>query len=80
MTNKITNSEMDENLEKIDFSYPLSIKNISNQFNNLYSKDKSKKVKRDYIIYYLCKSNKYRRVDPIELSSNKHKVSVWTKI
>ena len=62
-------------LEKIDFSQPLSLKNIRNR-----SRINGKLISKKYMIRYLHESSNYRNVKPLEVGSHKHKLNVWTKV
>jgi len=81
MKNKHTKDEMESKLSNIDFKYPLSIKTILNKLNNNSNNlDNFKTVKKNYLIFFLHKSENYRIVNPLELSSNKFKLNVWTRV
>lgn len=64
-----------DELNKLDFSQPLSVKNIRRQIriNNKY-------VNKFCILKVLHKSDLYRNVKPYEVGSGKDKVNVWTRV
>ena len=64
-------------LDELDFSYPLSLRNIVHKVNNnKFPLEISKKKIR----YYLHNSNKYQLVNPYEVGSGKTKLNVWKKV
>tara|TARA_Y100000389_G_C17408616_1_gene489535 strand:- start:300 stop:509 length:210 start_codon:yes stop_codon:yes gene_type:complete len=66
---------IDTQLEKIDFSQPLSLKKIRNR-----SRINGKLISKKYMIRYLHESPNYRNVKPLEVGSHKHKLNVWAKV
>jgi hypothetical protein len=70
--------ELIENkLDELDFSQPLSFINIVHKVNNNKVPQEFSKKK---IIHHLHNSNKYQLVKPLEVGSGKKKLNVWKKV
>ena len=61
-------------LEKLDFSQPLSFKTIRNR-----TKVNGKLINKKLMLAILYKSDKYRKINPLEVGSGKYKLNVWAK-
>jgi hypothetical protein len=64
-------------LDELDFSQPLSFINIRGR-----TRINGKLINGKYMLGFLYHSNDYRRVDPFEIGSGKHKhnLNVWAKV
>jgi len=65
---------VEKRLEELDFSQPLSLRNILRR-----SYIDNKQINKKLMLYTLHKSKKYRNVKPLEVGSNKHRVNVWAR-
>lgn len=62
-------------LDELDFSQPLSFRNIRNR-----TRINDKLINQNYMLGYLYKSGEYRKIQPHEVGSGKYKINVWTKV
>ena len=62
-------------LEELNFSQPLSFKNIRDK-----TKINSKMINKKFMLVNLHKSDKYRKVIPYKIGSGKHKLNVWERV
>jgi len=75
MKRELTYDIVNTKLGEVDFSYPLSLKNIRNR-----TRINGKLINRGYMLRFLYKSNEFRKVGRLEVGSGKHKVNVWTRV
>jgi len=75
MKRELTHDIVNTKLGEVDFSQPLSLKTIRAR-----TKINDKLINRKYMLGYLYKSGQFRKVEPLEVGSGKHKVNVWTRV
>jgi len=75
MKSELTYDILNTKLGEVDFSQPLSLKNIRNR-----TRINGKLINRGYLLRYLYKSDEFRKVGRLEVGSGKHKLSVWAKV
>lgn len=75
MKRELSHDIVNTKLEEVDFSQPLSLRNIRNR-----TRINGKLINRRYMLGYLYKSDEFRKVKPLEVGSGKHKVNVWTRV
>ena len=64
-----------ENVSKLDFSQPLSLRTI-----RLRTRVDGKMINKRLMLATLHKSDKYRNVKPLEVGNGKHRLNVWTRV
>tara|TARA_B100000674_G_scaffold419774_1_gene370716 strand:+ start:259 stop:471 length:213 start_codon:yes stop_codon:yes gene_type:complete len=62
-------------LSELDFSQPLSFRNILRR-----SYINGKQINKKYMLGFLYHSDEYRKIDPLEVGCGKHKVNVWARV
>ena len=62
-------------LNELDFSQPLSFRTIRDR-----TRVNGKMVSKRFMLATLHKSDKYRKVNPLEVGSGKHKLNVWERV
>ena len=66
---------VEKRLEEVDFSQPLSLRNILRR-----SYIDGKQINKKLMLYSLHNSEKYRKVLPLEIGCGKYKINVWAKV
>lgn len=64
-----------EKLDNLDFSQPLSLRNI-----RLKSKINGKMISKRLMLATLHTFERYKNVSPLEVGSGKYKLNVWTRV
>lgn len=64
-----------DNLDKLDFSQPLSLKTIRNR-----TRVNGKMVNRKLMLATLNTFERYSIVDPLDVGSGKHRLNIWKRI
>lgn len=64
-----------ENIDKLDFSNPLSLKTIRNR-----TRVDGKMVNKKLMLATLHTFERYSKVKPLEVGSGKHRLNVWSRV
>jgi len=64
-----------ENIDKLDFSHPLSLRKIRER-----TKVDGKMVSKKLMLATLHTFERYSRVSPLEVGSGKYRLNVWTRV
>tara|TARA_B100000780_G_scaffold278732_1_gene253402 strand:- start:1659 stop:1868 length:210 start_codon:yes stop_codon:yes gene_type:complete len=64
-----------EDLDRLDFSNPLSLKTIRNR-----TRVNGKMVNKKLMLATLHTFERYSKVTPLEVGSGKHRLNIWNRV